>query len=163
MGIVENVGHAMTIKVLMDDTKKITYRSNVRSALNKRNPNLRLDPLNVLEKPYEFIKQLRRNISGGETPDEPSMPIIEPADLRGRSFLLPERKDGEHHQARFVKLIKEHDDRTNNNTNHVKFKCSVNNNQYEQTLAYNDIMNFIEAKGRLLRSCRVEIQENRCS
>ena len=28
------------------------------------------------EKPYEFIKQLRRNDSHGETPDEPSMPII---------------------------------------------------------------------------------------
>ena len=44
VGIAENVGHAMTIKVLTDDTKKIIYRSNVRSALDKRNPNLRLDP-----------------------------------------------------------------------------------------------------------------------
>ena len=30
VGIAENVGHAMTIKVLTDDTKKIIYRSNVR-------------------------------------------------------------------------------------------------------------------------------------
>ena len=102
VGIAENVGHAMTIKVLTDDTKKIIYRSNVHSALDKRNPNLRLDPLNVSEKPYEFIKQLHRNISDGETPDEPSMPIIEPADLIGRSFLLPKREDGEHHRARIV-------------------------------------------------------------
>ena len=144
VGIAENVGHAMTIKVLMDDTKKIIYRSNVRSALDKRNPNLRLDPLNISEKPYEFIKQLHQNISNGETPDKPSMPIIEPADLIGRSFLLPEREDGEHHRTRIVELIKEHDNRTNNDANHVKFKCSVNNDQYKQILAYDDIMNFIE-------------------
>ena len=65
-------------------------------------------------------------------PDEPSMPIIESADLIGRSFLLPEHKDGEH------------DNRTNNDANHVKFKCSVNNDQYEQILAYNNILNFIK-------------------
>ena len=122
----------MTIKVLTDDTKKIIYRLNVRSALDKRNPNLRLDPLNISEKPYEFIKQLRRNDSHGETPDEPSMPIIEPTDLIGRSFLLPKRDDGEHHRAKIVELIKEHDDKTSNDSNHIKFKCSVNNDQYEQ-------------------------------
>ena len=110
------------ISILTDDRKKIIYRSNVRSALDKRNPNLRLDPLNISEKPYEFIKQLRRNDSHGETPDEPSMPIIEPGDLIGRSFLLPERDDGEHHRAKIVELIKEHDDKTSHDSNHIKFK-----------------------------------------
>ena len=72
------------------------------------------------------------------------MPIIEPADLIGHSFLLPERDDVEHHRARIVELIKEHDDKTSNDSKHIKFKCSVNNDLYEQILAYNDIMNFIE-------------------
>ena len=32
VGIAENVGHAMTFKILTSDTKKVIYRSSVRSA-----------------------------------------------------------------------------------------------------------------------------------
>jgi hypothetical protein len=34
------VGHAMTFKILMDDTLKVIHRSNVRSALNPHAKNL---------------------------------------------------------------------------------------------------------------------------
>ena len=51
------------------------------------------------------------------------MPIIKPADLIGRSFLMPaELEDGEHHLARIVEMIKENDDRMTNDSNYVKFK-----------------------------------------
>ena len=39
VGIAENVGHAMTYKILTDDTKKVIYRSNVCSALTKEDHN----------------------------------------------------------------------------------------------------------------------------
>ena len=45
VGIAENVGHAMTYKILTDDTKKVIYRSNVRSALTKEDRNKRVDLL----------------------------------------------------------------------------------------------------------------------
>ena len=45
VGIAEHVGHAMTLKVLTDDTRKIIYRSNIRSALDPKGRNLRLDPI----------------------------------------------------------------------------------------------------------------------
>jgi hypothetical protein len=45
VGIAENVGHFMTFKILNEDTKKIIFRSNVRSALDPKTKNLRLDPL----------------------------------------------------------------------------------------------------------------------
>jgi hypothetical protein len=38
--ISESVGHAMTFKILMDDTLKVIHRSNVRSALNPHAKNL---------------------------------------------------------------------------------------------------------------------------
>jgi hypothetical protein len=46
VGIAENVGHAMTLKILMDGTRKIIFRSNIRSALDPNCRNLRMDPLN---------------------------------------------------------------------------------------------------------------------
>jgi hypothetical protein len=45
VGIAENVGHFMTFKILTDDTNKILFCSNVRSALDPKAKNLRLDPL----------------------------------------------------------------------------------------------------------------------
>jgi hypothetical protein len=42
---VKSVGHAMTFKILMDDTLKVIHWSNVRSALNPHAKNIQLDPL----------------------------------------------------------------------------------------------------------------------
>ena len=45
VGVAEHVGHTMTYKILTDDTQKIIYRSNVRSALSSTDRNKRVDPL----------------------------------------------------------------------------------------------------------------------
>jgi hypothetical protein len=45
-GVVEHVGHAMTFKILTNDTWKIIYHSNIHSALDPKSRNLRMDPLN---------------------------------------------------------------------------------------------------------------------
>jgi hypothetical protein len=44
--ILERVGHHMTFKILMDDTKKIIHCSNVHSALSKEDQNFKVDLLN---------------------------------------------------------------------------------------------------------------------
>jgi hypothetical protein len=54
VGIAENVGHAMTFKILTDDTNKVVNWSNVRSAGLPLEHNLRLDPLCGESK--QFIK-----------------------------------------------------------------------------------------------------------
>jgi hypothetical protein len=54
VGIAENVGHAMTFKILTDNTNKFINRSNVRSARLPLEYNLRLDPLCGESK--QFIK-----------------------------------------------------------------------------------------------------------
>jgi hypothetical protein len=46
VGVRENVGHFMTYKILMDDTRWIIHCSNIRSAADPNVRNLRLDPLN---------------------------------------------------------------------------------------------------------------------
>ena len=40
VGIAENVGHALTFKVLTNDTNKIIYRSRIRTALDPNTRNL---------------------------------------------------------------------------------------------------------------------------
>ena len=43
--VAEHVGNAMTFKILTDDTKKIIYHSEVRSALDHNTTNLRIDDI----------------------------------------------------------------------------------------------------------------------
>ena len=101
MGIAEHVGHAMTFKVLTDDTKKIIYHSNIRLALDPKSRNLRLDPLND----DEYIKPIIQSRHDSPDHGEGSMPIVDPNDLIGRTFLMPQQEDGQQFRARIVQAI----------------------------------------------------------
>ena len=74
--------------------------------------------------------KLRRDKTNGETCDEPRMATIDSTDLIRCSFLMPKREDGEYHQARIIEMIQEHNNRTSKDSDHIKFKCFVNNDQY---------------------------------
>jgi hypothetical protein len=72
VGIAEHVGHAMTFKILTDDTKKIVYHSNICSALDPKSHNLHLDPLNDDECIKPIIQShhdspVQRDKAGAET------------------------------------------------------------------------------------------------
>jgi hypothetical protein len=58
VGISEHVGHRMTFKVLTEDTREIIYRSEVRSALDHLDTNLRVDTIFDGEISTEFVKRL---------------------------------------------------------------------------------------------------------
>ena len=85
VGIAEHVGHAMTFKILTDDTSKIISRSNVRSTDVPMEYNLRLDPL--CGEPKQIVKSKNdttdNNLDQNETQQKP-MPMIHPSDLVGR-------------------------------------------------------------------------------
>ncbi len=82
VGIAENVGHAMTYKILTDDTHKVICRSNVRHADNPSAPNLRLDLFDGETAETEFIKSVT-----DVNQDKPMM-LMQPEDMIGRTFLL---------------------------------------------------------------------------
>jgi hypothetical protein len=67
VGISKSVGHAMTFKILTDDTLKVIHQSNVRLALNLHAKNLQLDPLE---------------------PGNVAMPIVKSRQMMGRFYLL---------------------------------------------------------------------------
>ena len=111
VGVSESVGHALTYKVLTDDTLRVLSRSALRSASHSQDRNLRLDPPDGERDPSskipEIVKTKTPQMDRSDTSDEDSTakpsqdetseeqeqdedPII---DLIGRSSLL-EQVDG---------------------------------------------------------------------
>jgi hypothetical protein len=91
IGISKFVRHAMTFKILRDDTLKVIHRSNVRSALNLHAKNLRLDPLEPGNIATPIVKSRHDSADDGEI--LPLMPVIDPSELIGPTFLM-DRKMG---------------------------------------------------------------------
>ncbi len=157
VGFAEHVGHAMTFKVLSDDTQKVLYCSNICSALEPGLQNLRVDPIGG--EPPSFVKLCNEPAThfpfdpGGDQAHAPTkeegtnasqLPMFHPSDLDGRTFLLDPKEDGQCFCARIVQAIEEHDSKLFNEGTHYKFRCSINNDQYEEILTYNEILNYIE-------------------
>ena len=64
------------------------------------------------------------------------------------------------HQACIVECIKEHKNNVTNFKVNIKFRCSVNNNEYEEIIAYNDLLDHINKAGNdedqvLWKFCRI--------
>ena len=72
------------------------------------------------------------------------MMVMHPEDLIGRTFLSEPMDNGERHRGRIVKAITEHKKDIANNPDRIKFLCSFNNDEYEDILAYHDIIDHIE-------------------
>ena len=159
VGVAEHVGHAMTFKVLTDDTRRVIYRSNIRPATSDA-PNYRLDPLHgegsdatraspVLKSRHDiYIEEHgESDPTTNSTCPKLDMAIVHPSDLVGRTFLLPERDDGQRFRAQIVEAIDKYTDDFNAAPEHRKFRCSINDDQYEEILTYQQIMEYIEQEG----------------
>ncbi|CAJ1938442.1 unnamed protein product [Cylindrotheca closterium] len=150
VGIAEHVGHAMTYKILNPETNKILFRSEIRSAASPNDPNKRLDPSDGEELPSPtVIKSKSDNVksvvySSDDESDKKDV-VVENKDLIGRTFLMQPNEEGHVHRAKIVELIDKHNDKTTNNPAHLKFRVSINNDQYEDVMAYNEILERLEA------------------
>ena len=160
VGVSESVGHPMTCKILTMDTNKILYHGNVRSAEDSEHANLRVDPLN--QNPPKIIKSKsdcsdstsdRSHMDGevpadGESTDQgkggSSMPVFDPSDLVGRTFLMNPQEDGQRFRARIVQALEDHEADLEKNPTRIKFVCSVNDDQFEEVLAYNEVLDHIQ-------------------
>jgi hypothetical protein len=83
---------AMTFKILTDDTLKVIHQSNVRLALNLHTKNLRLDQLEPGDVATAIVKSHHDSADDGEI--LPPMPVIDPLELIGRTFLM-DKEDGQ--------------------------------------------------------------------
>jgi hypothetical protein len=82
----------------------------------------------------------------------PPMPVIDPSELIGRTFLM-DKEEGQRNCARILnvideeeicKRIGEHKRELFWQPGHVQFVCSVNDDAYEEILSYNELMDYIE-------------------
>jgi hypothetical protein len=161
VGVSKNVGHFMTYKILTDDTRQIIHHSNIHSAADPNARNLCLDPLN--DKSPEVFRSLRKASPASdhgedfslhsmehtdESPERPSTGddtvIVDPQELLGRTFLMDTQDDGQRFCARIVECISDHESNVRCSDDHVKFRISVNEEEYEETITYNELMDFIE-------------------
>jgi hypothetical protein len=161
VGVSKNVGHFMTYKILTDDTHRIIHHSNICSAADPNARNLHLDLLN--DEPPEVIWSLRQaspasdhgedfSLHSMEPADEsPECPstgndtvIVDPQELLGRTFLMDTQEDGQRFRARIVECISDHESNVCCSDNHVKFRISVNEDEYEETITYNELLDFIK-------------------
>ena len=151
VGLSENVGHAMTYKILTDDTRKVIFRSQIRLASDSV-PNLRLDPLGGEDSspPPTILKSIRDppdgesiNVADGDGESKQNqMPVFNPADLVGRSFLMDPQEDGQRFRATIVEKLEDHDSKVANNPTRIKFLCKVNDE--EEFITYSEVLDYIE-------------------
>ena len=100
--------------------------------------NLRADEDAKADTP-KVIKSKREHDSG-----EATMSTIDPADLIGRTFLMPPEEDGTRLCAKIIEAIETKEKDLANDPVRIKFRCSVNDNEYEEIIAYNEILNHLE-------------------
>jgi hypothetical protein len=83
-----------------------------------------------------------------ESPECPStqndMVIVDPQELLGCTFLMDTQEDGQRFRARIVECISDHKSNVRRSDNHVKFRISINEDEYEEIITYNELMDFIE-------------------
>ena len=101
MGFAESVGDVLTYKILTDDTRKIIYRSYVRSALTDTERNQCLNPIGGEPKPIcEIVKSAKK----GE-PSMTSMLLSKPDDSRNHTYLTEPDKHCQRFRAKIVQKI----------------------------------------------------------
>jgi hypothetical protein len=54
------------------------------------------------------------------------------------------QEDGQRLRAHIVECISDHEANVRHSDNHVKFRISVNEDEYKEIITYNELMDFIE-------------------
>ena len=153
VGIAEHVGHAMTFKILTDNTRKIIYHSNIRSAVDPKSQNMCMEPLNDDPVLAPIIKSRHDHASSdsshhGETlATLMPMPIVDPNDLVGHTFLMAPQPNGQRFRAHIIRAIEDHERNLACNSECTHFLRSVNDDQFEEIISYNDLLSSLEEDG----------------
>ena len=114
----------------------------MRSAENPFSINRRADNWGDQDAP-EIIRSTIDDKPSSETTSKP-MDIIDVEDLVGRTFILPDKKEG---TATIVEAIKKHEEDINDpnkNSERTKFQVLHNKDKFEEILSYNEIIDHID-------------------
>ena len=146
---------------LTDDTQKIIYCSEVCSALDHQNTNLRIDTIFDGEIVQEFFKSISKaakgttlQITATEAALESGKPLPKksellnssgvkdssttrkfvPTGLIGRTFLMDKREDGQRHHAKIIEIVTavdEYQSEFMQDEDATKLRVSIDNDKYD--------------------------------
>ena len=150
VGIAEHVGHAMTYKILDAETNQVLSRSDVRSANSATDPNLRLTSPDGEELTTPTViksksDDLKKIVYSSDDESVSKDALVNNEDLVGRTFLLKLDEEGFVQRATIVGLIDKHEHDATNKPEAIQFKVKVGEEGYEDVMAYNEILDRLEA------------------
>ncbi len=120
----------------MDDTHTFVYRSSVHPASSGKDQNLRAEHFESKEDSPEVVK-----VSN----DDPSrIPVIDPSEIVGRTYLTAPTEDGSRDRAKIVKAIVEYENDLAIHPERIRYLVRVKDK--ESLLAYDEIMDAIAAQ-----------------
>jgi len=143
VGFADNVGDAMTWKILTEDNHVI-YRSSIRPA-DDDSRNLRVDPVKgelSSSKPIIFVRS--KEDDEGLTDSPRPMATLQAEDLIGRTFLKSPESNGERLRAKIVRTIYDPDEETKDIKEAIKFLLNVGEGRAEEIITYHQLMEHIE-------------------
>jgi hypothetical protein len=77
-------------------------------------------------------------------PTGDDMVIVDPQELLGCTFLMDTQEDGQRFRACIIECISDHESNIRCSDDHVKFQISINEDEYEEIITYNELMDFIK-------------------
>ena len=73
------------------------------------------------------------------------LPTILPDELIGKTFLKDPTEDGIRLRAKIIEKLEEDEDTRTKDPRFIKFRCSVNDGEFEEIVTYIDVINHIES------------------
>ena len=125
----------MNRKSLKDEKVKL-WTDEEKSLLAEHIKNRKPGEENPFNEPLKFNKRALRTLN-------PTDPDLKPEECIGRTFLMPPTADGSRYRAKIMAKVRKMKKKAQSDPAFIEFKCLVNND-YEDIVAYNDIVDYIE-------------------
>jgi hypothetical protein len=74
------------------------------------------------------------------------MPIIDPHDLVGCTFLLPQQEDGQCFLAYIIKTLDDYKSELGTQPEHICFLCLAKDDGFKEILSYSELMDSLESQ-----------------
>ena len=148
IGFADHVGHNLTYAILTDDTQRVIHRSRVRTAEDPKTVNIRADKWGENQEPHEFISTRIDDKPNSEDQINANnkMPIINTENLVGRTYPII-NNNGNKDKITIVDVLEKHETDTISDPSHIEFRIKHTRDDYEDIMAYNDIINAIQDYG----------------
>ena len=141
VGFSEHVGHGMTFLVLTL-TGTVVPRSQLRR-IDEVPQNLRADPEETVGRSTSPVGNQENYIDMDTSPER--IRFVPTEDLLGRAFLLDEEETGERKKATILQIYNDHVEKGREHPDLIKVRLKVGDEEYDELIAYNEVLNFIQA------------------